>query len=66
MFWDAKKTKALNERFAPKLSFVQDNFEVYKDYAIVATKGFTFEGPFYLDHLGRIMGWDEDAEKHAE
>ena len=33
-----------------------------EDYALVGTKGFTFEGPFYLDHSGKIIGWDEEAE----
>ena len=44
MFWDAKKTAKLNEHFAGKLEFLQDNFVPYKDYALVGTKGFTFEG----------------------
>ena len=66
MFWDAKKTWQLNELYQPRLTFLQDSYEVYQDYAIVGTKGFTFEGPFYLDRRGRIMGWDEAAENHAK
>ncbi|MBQ5430088.1 MAG: metallophosphoesterase [Lachnospiraceae bacterium] len=66
MFWDAKKTKALNERFNPKLFFLQDNFYSYEDYALVGTKGFTFEGPFYYDPWGNLMGWDEAKEQHAQ
>ncbi len=66
MFWDAKKTKQLNEQFQPELTFLQDSYAVYRDYALVSTKGFTFEGPFYLDRRGRIMGWDEAAEAHAK
>ena len=31
----------------------------------MATKGFTFEGPFYIDRRGRIVGWDEEEEEHA-
>ena len=65
MFWDAKKTEYLNEMFRSKLHFLQNNFAVYKDYALVGTKGFTFEGPFYLDRRSRIMGWDEEAGEHA-
>ncbi len=53
MFWDAKKTRALNERFAGKLFFLQNNYFPYGEYAIVGTKGFTFEGPFYLNRRGR-------------
>ena len=66
MFWDAKKTRRLNERFSPGLTFLQDSYETYRDYALVGTKGYTFEGPFYLDHRGRIVGWDEEAEEKAK
>ena len=65
MFWDAKKTVQLNELYRPRLTFLQDSYDVYRDYALVGTKGFTFEGPFYLDRFGRITGWDEEAEEHA-
>ncbi len=64
-FWDAKKTGRLNELYQPELNFLQDSFEVYQDYAIVGTKGFTFEGPFYLDHRGRIFDWDRTEEAHS-
>ncbi|MBQ9647513.1 MAG: metallophosphoesterase [Oscillospiraceae bacterium] len=66
MFWDAKKTAALNERYAGRLEFLQNNYYAYEDYALVGTKGFTFEGPFYLDRRGRIVGWDEKNEEHAK
>ena len=66
MFWDAKKTGQLNEMFNPGLIFLQDSYEAYQDYALVGTKGFTFEGPFFLDRRGRITGWDEEAEAHAK
>ncbi len=66
MFWDAKKTGKLNELYRPRLTFLQDSYETYRDHALVGTKGFTFEGPFYLDRRGRIVGWDEEAEAHAE
>ncbi len=65
MFWDVKKTRYLNELYNPELTFLQDSYETYRDYALVATKGFTFEGPFYLDGRGRIMGWDEENQLHA-
>ena len=32
----------------------------------MGTKGYTFEGPFYLDGRGRIMGWDEEREEQAK
>ena len=65
MFWDAKKTNRLNEEFEGRLFFLQNNFAAYEDYALVGTKGFTFEGPFYLDRWGNITGWDEEREAHA-
>ncbi len=65
MFWDAGKTKKLNELFQPELTFLQDGYETYRNYALVATKGFTFEGPFYLNGKRQIIGWDEDKELHA-
>ncbi|MGN1382920.1 MAG: metallophosphoesterase [Eubacterium sp.] len=66
MFWEAKKTQKLNELFSPALRFLQDSYETYQDYALVGTKGYTFEGPFYLDRRGRITGWDEAEEAHAK
>ena len=65
-FWDAKKTAALNERFKGRLSFLQNNYYPYGNIALVGTKGYTFEGPFYLDRRGRIAGWDGEAEAKAE
>ena len=62
MFWDAKKTGRLNDLFRPELTFLQDGYETYRDYALVGTKGYSFEGPFWLDRRGRVVGWDEEAE----
>ncbi len=66
MFWDAKKTGSLNERFAGRLQFLQGNYYTYREYALVGTKGFTFEGPFWIDRSGRVVDWDEEAEAHAK
>ena len=66
MFWDAKKTNRLNELFSGRLFFLQNNFYAYQDYALVGTKGYTFEGPFYLDRRGRVIGWDEEREAQAK
>ena len=60
------KTAKLNEYFAGKLEFLQDNYFAYQDYALVGTKGFAFEGPFYLNARGKIIGWDEEKEAHAK
>lgn len=65
MFWDVKKTGALNEKFKGKLEFLQGNYYSYKDVALVGTKGYTFEGPFYLNRRRQIVGWDEREEEHA-
>ena len=66
MFWDAKKTEALNREFSGRLFFLQDNYYPYGDYALVGTKGYTFEGPFTLNRRGQVIGWDEQAAQHAE
>ena len=66
MFWDVKKTARLNEEYAGRLFFLQNNFAVYGEYALVGTKGYTFEGPFYLDRRGRILGWDQEKENQAK
>lgn len=66
MFWDAKKTDRLNEMYKPRLTFLQDSYEVYRDYALVATKGFTFQGPFYLNEQYQIVGYDRGAAEHAK
>ena len=66
MFWPANKTKQLNTCYEGRLHFLQDNFFSYKDYALVGTKGITFEGPFYVDRRGNILGWDPDAEAQAQ
>ncbi len=66
MFWDAKKTELLNREFAGRLSFLQNNYYSYEEYALVGTKGFTFEGPFYLNGRRQIIGWDEEQETRAK
>ena len=66
MFWDAKKTEKLNSLYAGDLFFLQDNFCSYMDYALVGTKGYTFEGPFYLDAYRQITGWDMEEEEHSK
>ncbi|MBR4549722.1 MAG: metallophosphoesterase [Oscillospiraceae bacterium] len=66
MFWDAAKTEQLNERFAGRLRFLQNNYYAYRDYALVGTKGYCFEGPFWIDARGRIVDWDEKRAEHAK
>ena len=66
MFWDVKKTEALNDRYRGRLRFLQNSYEPYGEYALVGTKGHTFEGPFYLDARGHVIGWDEEEAARAE
>ena len=65
-FWDVKKTERLNELYRGKLEFLQGNYYAYGDIALVGTKGYTFEGPFYLDRFGNVTGWDEREAEHAQ
>lgn len=54
MFWDAKKTKILNEQFQGRLEFLQNNFYSYGDYALVGTKGYCYEGKDSAEHFQKI------------
>ena len=54
MFWDAKKTDALNDYFRGKFEFLQNNFYSYEDYAIVGTKGYCYEGKDTVEHFFKI------------
>lgn len=61
MFWDAKKTRQLNEQFAEKLFFLQNNFFTYQDYALVGTKGYCYEGKDSVEHFLKIR--DREVER---
>lgn len=56
IFWQVKRTKRLNEEYRDRLFFLQDNYAVYGDYALVGSKGYCYEP------------WDnnENALEHAE
>ncbi len=62
---DANPTQRLTELGEGRLYFLQNNYAVYQDYALVGTKGYTFEGPFYLNRRGEVIGWDEEKEAQA-
>ena len=66
MFWDAKKTQQLQDLYRGRLEFLQNNYYSYGEYALVGTKGYAFEGPFYLARYGHICGWDEEEAVRAE
>ena len=63
MFWDAKKTQMLNERYAGKLLFLQDNFYPYEDYLIGPVARNTDE---LLDSLRNYTRDDEKVKKFCE
>ena len=54
MFWDAKKTERLNSLYDGRLSFLQNNFYAYEDYALVGTKGYCYEGKDSYEHFEKI------------
>lgn len=55
MFWDAKKTRKLNERYQGRLAFLQDNYYAYGEYALAGTKGYCYEGLDSPEHYEKIM-----------
>ena len=59
MFWDAKKTDRLNEEYKDRLFFLQNNFAVYEDYALVGTKGYCDEGRDSLEQLEKLLTREE-------
>lgn len=61
MFWDAKKTARLNERFGPKAFFLQDNFAEYGEVALVGTKGICFENLGSFEHFRSLE--EREAER---
>lgn len=60
MFWDAKKTQKLNEQFAGRLCFLQNNYYTYGDYALVGTKGYCYEGRDTIEHFEKIVKRETD------
>lgn len=54
MFWDAKKTNKLNELYEGQLFFLQNNYAVYEDYALVGSKGYCYEGKDSYEHFEKI------------
>ncbi len=54
-FWNAKKTQKLNDLYKGRLFFLQNNFYPYKDYAIVGTKGYCYEGFDTREHADMLI-----------
>ncbi len=65
MFWDSKKTEYLNEQFAGCLSFLQNNYYSYEDYALVGTKGICFENKDPWEHFEKLRDRELDRLKKS-
>ena len=63
-FWDAKKTKKLNDLYAGRLFFLQNNYYPYGDYALVGTKGFCFENKGTKEHADMLV--EREAKRLKE
>jgi predicted phosphohydrolase len=55
MFWEVNKTRKLNELYAGKLFFLQNNYYPYGDCALVGTKGYCYEGLDDVDHADKLV-----------
>lgn len=64
MFWDAKKTEKLNQLYDGRLLFLQNNFYTYKDYALVGTKGYCYEGLDTREHADMLV--EREAKRLKE
>jgi len=54
-----KKAWKLNKQFTGSLEFLQDNFYVYEDYALVGTKGYCDEGRDTPEQLEKLLFREE-------
>lgn len=54
-FWDAKRTRKLNQKFSGRLFFLQNNYFTYEDYALVGTKGYYDEGMDTPEQLEKLL-----------
>lgn len=61
MFWDTGKTKKLNQQFEGRLSFLQNNYYSYGEYALVGTKGYAYEGKDSQEHFQKLV--NREAER---
>ena len=55
MFWDAGRTKRLNEKYNGRLFFLQNNFYSYGNTALVGTKGYCYEGKDSPEHFEKLV-----------
>jgi predicted phosphohydrolase len=64
-FWEASKTEKLNEMYSDRAFFLQGNYCRYGDYALVATKGYTYEGKDSLEHAEELIAREADRLESA-
>ena len=55
LFWPSSKTASLNKRFEGKLSFLQNNYYSYRNYALVGMKGCIYDGNDTKEHFLKIQ-----------
>ena len=61
MFWESGKTHKLNNLFRGRLEFLQGQYYcTYNDYALVGTKGYTFEGKDSPAHCAMLIDREMD------
>ena len=61
MFWEAKKTARLAALYEGRLSFLQNNYFSYGEYALVGTKGYCYEGKDSYEHFEKVR--DRELER---
>ena len=69
LFWGKSMTNRLNKDYAGRLYFLQNSYYTYGDYALVGTKGLSFDGTeeienyekLYRRELGRLRVSFESA-----
>ncbi len=63
-FWEAKKTQRLNDLYKGRLFFLQNNYYPYRDYALVGTKGYCYEGKDTREHAKMLV--EREAKRLKE
>ena len=54
-FIQSGKTCRLNEMYQGRLAFLQNNYYTYREYALVGTKGYCYEGKDSPEHFEKLV-----------
>ena len=65
LFWQVKKTDSLNRMYEGKLEFLQNNFLAYGDYALIGSKGYTFENKDTYEHALMLVGRETERLEYS-